>query len=1018
MDFTSEHKNWLAAGEIIALIREPVSAYVDEIVKAFHAKLVEDFDKNSTCAKCTTASGNLCSSCQNWWLRKLEASHKKGKNPSWQKNCKGEKWYSDHWEVAKFFIPALGTPTVKDAASTDLSSLLNVLDWMTDEVFPGKKRVNVDLVRKLRSDVRNRWAHSPKHEVSDQQKKDYFQIAADFLEDLKNVFPNGSDEIEETKGKLQQLEENGVSDLVKSEIEMLLLNFSLLNQIQAELTTTQKDELEQVKNSMEECSRRMKEFEKLRDHIATLVKENKEDGPELVSCLPEKPGNFTGREKEIEDFMKFFHQDDASIVSLHGGPGFGKSALAVEVSWRLHVEIPIIFSHLSTASTIDEVILALCRDVGLNPEDDPTSSLILWLKKLHDTVVFVLDDIDELLDKNRRSEFDKSMCLLRKNSNQNLKIITTSRASYTIRGLTCRQIRIEEMDEESSLAFLQSTCFHDDTHFLKSLAELCGYIPLAMCIASSLANTYEEPEEILEHLRDQPMDTLKDDESNQFVYKTFNTSYLKLNEQQIDAILRLAVFEGSFTEEAAKAVLEGNAGEKQAILTQLVNRSLVKKEKDDAHRFTIHLLVKRFLIEKPESGEKRKNAEKRMVAYYLELGNTLTIKSYSKDGFETGREALKKEAHNFENVFSIVRSKQNDPEIQEVLTNSEIYKTTCRFFYFIARNIISEAVLKDFLQSCADVADQRNDKAKKMNFECILADYEGRKSLWKSSEYLEKMEKIEEEYSETTGNDAERAYFLYQLARYNFNKYKDFTANGNHDTARDDELLEKAEDEIRESLKLRKSLTTSEKCDSSLKNADVILSLLQLGSVRKKIATRYYYRKDKRKNKESMEGARKYYEEAIQQAEEYLGEHEETSACYTSLGHLFFTERKSKNAMEYYKKARHMRETLKLDTSEAYVYLLNNIAKCLMFTSGHDEATEILEKARDLAEKLAGDDDLTSCKGKVYASLAENYWNSGRNTEKAKEFANKARTVNDKNKDKFLNKNEIAMLEKICKSKF
>ena len=964
-----------------------------------------------------------------------------------RRTATGEKWHCDHWEVAKFFMPALGTATVKDAASTDLSSLLNVLDWMTDEVFPGKTRVNVDLVRKLRSDVRNRWAHSPKHEVTDQQTKDYFQIAIDFLEDLKIVFPNGSDKIEETKGKLQQLEKNGVSDLVKSEIEKLLLNFSLLNQIQAELTTTQKDELELVKNSMEECRRRMQEFEKhSKDHMneqsqsfqdqlntfghelstkldliyATLVKQNKEGEPELRSCLPEKPGSFTGREKEIEDFMTFFHQDDTSIVSLHGGPGFGKSALAVELSRRLNdqAKIPVIFSDLSTASTIDEVILALCRDVGLNPEDDPTSSLILWLKKLHDTVVFVLDDIDKLLDKNRRSEFDNSMCLLRKNSNQNLKIITTSRASYTIRGLTCRQIRIEEMDEESSLAFLQSTCCHDDTHFLKSLAELCGYIPLAMCIASSLANTYEEPEEILEHLRDQPMDTLKDDESNQFVYKTFNTSYLKLNEQQIDAILRLAVFEGSFTEEAAKAVLEGNAGEKQAILTQLVNRSLVKKEKDDAHRFTIHLLVKRFLIEKPESGEKRKNAEKRMVAYYLELGNTLTIKSYSKDGFETGREALKKEAHNFENVFSIVRSKQNDPEIQEVLTNSEIYKTTCRFFYFIARNIISEAVLKDFLQSCADVADQRNDKAKKMNFECILADYEGRKSLWKSSEYLEKMKKIEEEYSETTGNDAERAYFLYQLARYNINKYKDFTANGNHDTARDDELLEKAEDEIRESLKLRKSLTTSEKCDSSLKNADVILSLLQLGSVKKKIAIRYYYRKDKRKNKESMEGARKYYEEAIQQAEEYLGEHEETSACYTSLGHLFFTERKSKNAMEYYKKARHMRETLKLDTSEAYVYLLNNIGKCLMFTSGHDEATETLEKARDLAEKLAEDDDPTSCKGKVYASLAENYWSSGRNTEKAKEFANKARTVNDKNKDKFLNKKEIAMLEKICKSKF
>ena len=291
-------------------------------------------------------------------------------------------------------------------------------------------------------------------------------------------------------------------------------------------------------------------------------------------------------------------------------------------------------------------------------------------------------------------------------------------------------------------------------------------------------------------------------------------------------------------------MLEGTDGvEKHEILTELVDRSLVKKEKDEAPRFSIHLLIKHFLIEKPESGEKRKNAEKRMVAYYLDLGNTLTIKSYSKDGFETCRETLKEEAHNFENILSIIheRNKQNDPEIREVLANSEIYKTTCRFFYYIARNIISEAVLKDFLQSCADVAHQTGDNAKKMNFECILADYEGRKSSWTSEKYCERMKKIEEEYSETTGNDAERAYFLYQLGRYTLNKYKDFNDNPSQYTARDDELLKKAKNYLCESLELRENLPISQEYDSSLKNADVILSLLQLGNLWKKNQKRDYH---------------------------------------------------------------------------------------------------------------------------------------------------------------------------------
>ena len=165
-----------------------------------------------------------------------------------------------------------------------------------------------------------------------------------------------------------------------------------------------------------------------------------------------------------------------------------------------------------------------------------------------------------------------------------------------------------------------------------------------------------------------------------------------------------------------------------------------------------------------------------------------------------------------------------------------------------------------------------------------------------------------------------------------------------------------------------------------------------------------------------MKKAMKYYEEAIQRAENNLGEHENTSACYKILGDLLLLDRKNEKAMEYYDKARRMREELKLDASEEYVLLLNNIGRCLMFVKGHvNEATATLEKARDLAEKLAEDDGPTSCKGKVYASLSKNY-KYLRNLEKAKEFADKALKVNKESKDKFLSKKEIHTLEKNCKT--
>ncbi len=108
----------------------------------------------------------------------------------WHKNCKSAEWSDDHWEVAKFFMPELGSnlSTVKDAESTKLSSFLNVLEWMKNRAFLGKTRVNVDLERKLRSQVRNTWAHAPQQELTDDEIAEGFSIANDFLEDLEKVW--------------------------------------------------------------------------------------------------------------------------------------------------------------------------------------------------------------------------------------------------------------------------------------------------------------------------------------------------------------------------------------------------------------------------------------------------------------------------------------------------------------------------------------------------------------------------------------------------------------------------------------------------------------------------------------------------------------------------------------------------------------------------------------------------------------------------------------------------------------
>ena len=1015
----------MTIGELIRSIRKPVSIYVDEIVKAFHEKLHTDLLSVGKCTSSTdcntkTDERKLCKSCE-CWFKKLEASHKKGKNPSWHKNCNSSQWCEDPWEVAKYFIPALGSnlSTVKDAESTDLPSLLNVLEWMKDAAFLGKTRVNVDLVRKLRSQVRNTWAHAPQHELTDNQKTEGFSIAADFLEDLDNVSPNNKNS--NCLKHLEYLKTKGVTEnVVECELQSLLLQRQLLDDIKEEITNMKverssdktaiekhRQQLLDLKRALNECSQKMCDFKsfkenidkqfnqfaeelksfrgipddiheiresicQIRDDLAKMNKAQKVQ-PVPTSCLPDKLINFAGREAEIQKVIDLLQNEEKAVVSLHGGPGFGKTAIAIQVSYKLseNHNIPVVFSQLSTTSNEDEMIRQLCLDVNVNYEDDPKSSLIFWLKNIGDKMIWVIDDVDNLLEYDKTSFYD-FVRLLRKNSKQHCQIITTSRYSCEIRELQTDTVQVNEMDSETSMELLKKQCPEDDDIFLRKLAELCGHVPLAMCIAGSLVDKYEDPDELLHHLEKQPMKTLEHANSDQYVNRAINLSYEKCSDEEKETFVRLSVFEGSFNKNAAKVVIEKETLDTADILQKLVSRSLVKRQTQ--HRYSIHLLIKSFLHDKQKSGHEERamaaarRAELLMVKHYLKLGHQLTMKSYSKDSYKDSREALKQEASNIQNILKIC-CQQEDPtssDISDCLQRSKIYNTSAKFFSLFVRTIIPGSVVDEFLQRCANIADERNQLAIKINFDCLMADQERTKTIGSHDDrFISKMEEIKKEF-DTHYEDLKKdtplcAHYYYLYWRYLLRESE--SHSGKERLA----LQVQAREYMEKSLELSEAFAgrPSEK-------ADKVFSLLHLGNTWKMIATTEHWLKKNNASKMSSTKAEKYYREAIKLSQDELGDHELTSSCHKSLGDLLFTTKKDKLplAEKEYTIAKNMREKFGLDASERHVYLLNNLGQCLSESNRPKEGNDVLESARDTAEKLAENDEPTVCKTKVYASLA------------------------------------------------
>ena len=693
---------------------------------------------------------------------------------------------------------------------------------------------------------------------------------------------------------------------------------------------------------------------------------------EPKSCLPDKLPLFTGREDEIQKVITFLKNEEKAVVALHGGPGFGKTAIAIEMSHQLSEKhkIPVFFSQLTTATNEDEMIRQLCLDVGVNHEDDPKQSLMLWLKNIKSNVMFVMDDIDKLL--RERKSFDKFLIWLRKNSNQQCQIVTTSRVSFQIPELSTKKVQIYEMDDEACVELLKKQCPHKDVNFLRQLAKLCGNIPLAMCIAASRMNDFEDSAELLQHLKKKPMKTLECPESDQYINRAINMSYEKCLDEEQKMLGRLSVFEGSFSKSAAGTVMEKDNFDTTNILKQLVSFSLIKESTD--HRYSIHLLIKRFLKDKQESGKdagdeksEAKRAKVLMVEYFLKLGHQLTMESYSKDGYKDAREALKQDASNIQNILKIC-CQQKDPtssDISDCLQRSKIYNTSAKFFSLFVRTIIPGSIVDEFLQRCAKMADEKNQLAIKINFDCLMADQERTKTIGSHDDrFISKMEEIKKEF-DTHYEDLKKdtplcAHYYYLYWRYLLRESESHSGKERLD------LQVQAREYMEKSLELSEALagTPSEK-------ADKVFSLLHLGNTWKMIAATEHRFKTIA-SKMSSTKAEKYYREAIKLSQDELGDHELTSSCHKSLGDLLFTTKKDELplAETEYTIAKNMREKFGLDASERHVHLLNNLGQCLSESNRPNEGNDVLESARDTAEKLAENDEPTFCKTKVYASLA------------------------------------------------
>ena len=101
-----------------------------------------------------------------------------------------------------------------------------------------------------------------------------------------------------------------------------------------------------------------------------------------VRVLPISAG-FTGREEEMLCIVDCLKQD-VRIVSVAGGPGYGKSSVAIVSSHRLmeHNGIPVCYVPLTEADSIESFMLTLLHGHTKKTDECPDEFQILHLVRM------------------------------------------------------------------------------------------------------------------------------------------------------------------------------------------------------------------------------------------------------------------------------------------------------------------------------------------------------------------------------------------------------------------------------------------------------------------------------------------------------------------------------------------------------------------------------------------------------------------------------------------------------------
>jgi predicted ATPase len=319
------------------------------------------------------------------------------------------------------------------------------------------------------------------------------------------------------------------------------------------------------------------------------------------------------------------------MLTLTGPGGIGKTRLAIEVGRQLEPEFPdgIYFVSLAGTGTPESILPIAADTLGL-AFSGPASQLVQLANFLRTKrTLLILDNMEHLLA-------GGSLLGEILQQTQSVKMLVTSREQlklqwewlFEVQGLPLPEESEPELENNSAIRlFVQRARQASQGFSLKSedvpsvvrICRLVGGLPLAIELAASWVRILscrdiaQELERNLDFLETRKLDV---PQRHRSIKTVFDHSWTLLTDEEQSSLMRLSVFQGGFTREAAISA----TGTSLAMLSTLVDKSLLRHH-DHPDRYELHELIRQYTYSRLQTNptEEQQSSEK----YALHFANWL-----------------------------------------------------------------------------------------------------------------------------------------------------------------------------------------------------------------------------------------------------------------------------------------------------------------------------------------------------------------------------------------------------------